>query len=136
MFSASGPYQMEHLVTARKILEFLSVASVIMNGRKITVFARLSAWCGCKLGIFSEVGVLAVFHFTAPLNDCRSEHNGRYCTFALSLFNLLRRSQLVKRSLIGQKYDHVANMNNESVKELLKWRNSALVCTLGKRKGM
>ena len=27
-------------------------------------------------------------------------------------------------------------MNSESVKELLKWRNSALVCTQGKRRGM
>ena len=101
-----------------------------------TVFARLSARCRCKLGNFSLVGVLAIFRFTAPVNDCRSEHYGRYCTFALSLFNLLRRSQIVKRSLIGQKYDHGANMNSESAKELLKWRNSVLVCTLGKRKGM
>ena len=88
-----------------------------------TVFAWISAPCGCKLGIFSEVGVLAIFRFTAPLNDCRSERNGRYCTFALSLFNLLRRSQLVKRMLIVQNYDHAANMNSESTKELLKWRN-------------
>ena len=32
------------------------------------------------------------------------------------------------RSLIGQYYDHAANMNGESAKELLKLRNSALVC--------
>ena len=89
-----------------------------------------------QVGNFSEVGVLAIFRFTAPLNDCRSERNGRYCTFALSLFNLLRRSLLVKMSLIGQKYDNAANMNSESAKELLKWQNSALICTLGKRKRM
>ena len=35
--------------------------------------------------------------------------------------------QHVKRSLIGQSYDHVAYMNSESVKELLKLRNSVLV---------
>ena len=40
------------------------------------------------------------------------------------------------RLLIGQKYNHVANMNRESAKELLKFRNSALVCRHGKRKGM
>ena len=44
--------------------------------------------------------------------------------------------QHVKRSLIGQQYDHVANMNIESTKELLKLRNSVLVCRHGKRKGM
>ena len=40
------------------------------------------------------------------------------------------------RSLIGQYYDHAANMNSESAKELLILRNSALVCRLGKRKGI
>ena len=47
-----------------------------------TVFARLSAQCGLRLGNFSEVGVLAIFHFTAPLNDCLSERNISYppCT--------------------------------------------------------
>ena len=40
------------------------------------------------------------------------------------------------RSLIGQKYDHAANMNSKSTKELLKLRNSALVCRHSKRKGM
>ena len=44
--------------------------------------------------------------------------------------------QHVKRSLIGQQYDHVANMNSESAKELLKLRNSVMVCRHGKRKGM
>ena len=34
--------------------------------------------------------------FTAHLNDCRSEHIGYYCTFALSLFSLLRRLPHVK----------------------------------------
>ena len=87
-----------------------------------TVFPRLSARCECKLGNFSEVWVLAIVRFNAPLNDCRSERNGHYCTFALSLLNLLRRSQLVKRSLIGQKYNHAANMNSESAKELLTLR--------------
>ena len=53
-----------------------------------------------------------------------------------SLFSLLRRLPHVKRSLIGQLYDHVANMNSESAKELLKLRNSALVCRHSKRKGM
>ena len=90
-----------------------------------TVFAWLRARCGCKLGIFSEVGVLAIIRFTAPLNDCRSERNGHYCTFALSLFNLLRRSQIIKRLLIGKKYDHAANLNSESVKELL---NGGIQC--------
>ena len=42
----------------------------------------------------------------------------------------------VKRSLIGEWYDHAANMNSESAKELLKWRNSVLVCRQGKREGM
>ena len=40
--------------------------------------------------------------FTAHLNDCQSEHIGRYCTFALSLLSLLRRLAHVKRLLIGQ----------------------------------
>ena len=82
---------------------------------------------------FSEVRVLAIFCFTAPLNDCRSERISRYCTFALSLFNLLRRSRHAKRTFIGQLYAHAANMNSESAKELLKWRNSVLVCIHGKR---
>ena len=80
---------------------------------------------------------MKVFQWSSHLiKEVGSERNGRYCTFALLLFNLLRCSQLVKRSLIGQKYNHAANMNSESAKELLKWQNSALVCTLGKRKGM
>ena len=83
--------------------------------------------------------MLAIFSFTAHLNDCRSESIGRYCTFALSLFDLLRRLLLqshMKRSLVGQYYDHSANMNSESAKELLKLRNSALFYRHGKRKGM
>ena len=48
----------------------------------------------------------------------------------------VRRLPHVKRSLIGQKYNHAANMNSESAKELLKLRNSALVCRYGKRKGI
>ena len=32
---------------------------------------------------------MATFRFTAHLNDCRSERNSRYCTYALSLFSLL-----------------------------------------------
>ena len=131
-------FDLHHLLFPRegKTIELIRVQLDNNNSVVCTIFARLSAWCGCKLGNFSEVGVLANFRFTASLNDCLSERDGRYCTFALSLFNLLRRSQLVKRSLIGQKYDHAANMNSESAKELLKWRFSALVCTLGKRKGM
>ena len=81
-------------------------------------------------------GLLAIFCFTAHLNDCRSEGIGRYCAFKLSLFSLLRRLQHLKRSLIGQLYDNAANMNSESEKELLKLRNSALVCRHSKRKGM
>ena len=96
------------------------------NKQKVIIFTRLSARCRCKLGNFSEVGVLAIFHLTTPLNDCRMDCNGRYYTYGLSLFNLLRRTQLVKRLLIGQKYNHVANVNSESTKELLKWQNSAL----------
>ena len=42
----------------------------------------------------------------------------------------------VIRLLIGQWYDHAANMNSEGAKELLKWRNSVLVCRHSKRKGM
>ena len=76
-------------------------------------------------------GMLAIFRFTAHLNDCRSECIGRHCTFALSLFSLLRRLPHVKRLLIGQLYDHAA-----SGKELLKFQNSALVCRHGKMKGM
>ena len=60
--------------------------------------------------------MLAIFCFTTHLNDCLSECTGRQCTFALSLFSLLRRLPHVKRLLIGQLYDHAANMNNESVK--------------------
>ena len=37
-----------------------------------TVFARLSAPCGCKLGIFSVTGVLSNICITAPPNECRS----------------------------------------------------------------
>ena len=85
----------------------------------VTVFARLSARCGSRLGKFSEEGMLAVLCFTAHLNDCLSERIGRYCTFALSLFSLLRFLPHVKISLIGQWYDHSANMNSESTKELL-----------------
>ena len=81
-------------------------------------------------------GMLAIFRFTPLLNDCRSECIGRHCTFALSLFSLLRRLPHVKRLLIGQLYDHAANMNSESGKELLKFQNSALVCRHGKMKGM
>ena len=81
-------------------------------------------------------GMLAIFCCTAHLNDCRLECIGHHCTFALSLFSLLRLLPHVKRSLIGQLYDHVANMNSESAKELLKLRNSALVCRHGKRKCM
>ena len=44
------------------------------------------------------------------------------------MFSELRRLPHVKRSLIGQWYDHAANMNSESAKGLLKWPNSALVC--------
>ena len=73
-------------------------------------------------------GVLAIFQFTAHLNDCQSE--------GLSLFSLLRCLQHLKRLLIGQLYDHAANMNSESDKELVKLRNSALVCRHVKRKGM
>ena len=40
---------------------------------------------------------------------------------------------LSKRLLIGQKYYHAANMNSESAKELLKWRNSALITGLHTR---
>ena len=40
----------------------------------------------------------------------------------------------MKRLLIGQLHDHAANMNSESEKELLKLRNSVLVCRHGKRK--
>ena len=47
-------------------------------------------------------GMLTIIRFTTPLNDCRSERTSRYCTFALSLFSLLRRSPLAKRLLIGQ----------------------------------
>ena len=67
-----------------------------------TIFARLSAWCVYRLGKFSVEGLLAIFHFTAPLNDCRSERIGRFCSFALSLFSSLRHSWHLKRSLIGQ----------------------------------
>ena len=44
----------------------------------------------------------------------------------------------VKRLFIGHVnwYDHAANMNSESMKGRLKWRNSALVCRHGKRKGL
>ena len=80
--------------------------------------------------------MLAIFRFTAHLNDCRLEGIGRYCTFALSLFGLFRCLPHVKRSLIGQLYNHTANMNSESAKELLKLRNSVLVCRHGKWKGM
>ena len=55
-----------------------------------------------RCGKFSVEGMLAIFCFTAHLNDCRSESVGRYCTFALSLFSLLRRLPHVKGSLIGQ----------------------------------
>ena len=72
--------------------------------------------------------MLAIFRFTAHLNDCRTECFSRHCTFALSLFSLLRHLPHVKRSLIGQLYDHAANMNSESAKELLKLQNSVLVC--------
>ena len=41
-----------------------------------------------EVGKFSEVGVMAMFRFTAHLNDCRTECTNRYCTLALSLFNL------------------------------------------------
>ena len=81
-------------------------------------------------------GMLAIFHFTAHLNDCRSKCIGRHCTYVLSLFSLLRRLLYVNRSIIGQLYDHAANMNSESAKELLKMQNSALVCRHSKRKGM
>ena len=81
-------------------------------------------------------GMLAIFGFTAHLNDCRSECIGRHCTFALSLFSLLRCLPHVKRLLIGQLYAHTANMNSENAKELLKLWISALVCRHGKKKGM
>ena len=81
-------------------------------------------------------GMLAIFCFTAHLNDCRSECIGRHCTYALSLFSLLRRLPHVKRLLIGQLYNRAANMNSESAKELPKLQNSALACRHGKRKGM
>ena len=38
-----------------------------------TVFARLSALCGCKLGNFSVAGVLSNICLTAPPNECRSQ---------------------------------------------------------------
>ena len=76
-------------------------------------------------------GMLAIFRFTAHLHYCRWECIGHHCTFALSLFSLLRRLPHVKRL-----YDHAVNMNSESVKELLKLRNSALVCRHSKRKGI
>ena len=41
---------------------------------------------------------------------------------------ICRNNPHVNRLLIGQYYDHAANMNSESAKELLKLRNSALVC--------
>ena len=50
--------------------------------------------------------------------------------------DVCRNNLHVKRLLIGQEYDHAANRNSESAKGLLKWRNSALVCRHGKRKGM
>ena len=93
----------------------------------IAVFTRSSAQCGYRLGKFSVEGMLAIIRFTALLNDCRSECISLYCTFALSLFSLPRRSPHVKRLLIGQKYDHATKMNSESTKELLIWRNSVLV---------
>ena len=40
----------------------------------------------------------------------------------------LRCLRHVKRSLIGPLYDHAANMNSESEKELLKLQNSELAC--------
>ena len=81
-------------------------------------------------------GMLAIFRFAAHLNDCQSECIGQHCTSVLLPFSLLQRLMHVKRSLIGQLYNHAANMNSESVEELLKLRNSALVCRHGKRKGM
>ena len=83
-----------------------------------------------EIGNPSEVGVLTIFRLTTHLNDCRSESIGRYCAFALSLFSQLKMFAATiahVRSLIGQNYDHAANMNSESAKELLKLRNSALV---------
>ena len=47
-------------------------------------------------------------------------HIGRYCTFMLSMFSLIRRLPHVKRSLIGQLYDHAANMNSESHPQPIK----------------
>ena len=35
-----------------------------------TVFARLSAPCGCKLGNFSVAGILSNIRITAPPNEC------------------------------------------------------------------
>ena len=58
-------------------------------------------------------GMLAIFRFTAHLNDCRLECIGHNCTFALLLFSLLRHLPHVKRLLIGQLYNHAANMNSE-----------------------
>ena len=43
------------------------------------------------------------------------------------------REKIVKWSIT---YNHASNMNSESAKELLKLRNSELVCRHGKRKGM
>ena len=44
--------------------------------------------------------MLAIIHFTASLNDCWSEHISRYCTFALSLFSLLRCEKIVNWSIV------------------------------------
>ena len=81
-----------------------------------------------------DVGNLP-FYYT-HLNDCRSECIRSHCTLALSLFSLIRHMPHVKRSFIGELYDHAANMNSESAKELLKLLNSVLVCRQGKRKDM
>ena len=44
-----------------------------------------------EVGKFYVEGMLAIFRFTAHLNDCQSKRIGRYCIFSLSLFSLLRR---------------------------------------------
>ena len=64
------------------------------------------------------------------------ESPASHCTFALSLFSLLRRLPQLKRSFISELSDHAANMNSESAQEQLKLLNSALVCSQGKRKDM
>ena len=44
--------------------------------------------------------MLAIIRFTEALNDCRSERISRYCTFALSLFSLLRCEKIANWSIV------------------------------------